>query len=439
MGKHSLPTIITVIGITGDLSRRKLLPAILDLARADMLPEKFRIIGVSRKPIDISSLLADIDEADGKFLERHIERVSFDLADTSQYRVLADKVSGIEEQFGEQAEHLVYLSVPPEISKLIVKHLGESDVLVREGIKLLLEKPFGTNELSATELVRHVDAYFTPEQVYRIDHYLAKEMAQNILVFRRDNSLFKNTWNKQFIESIEIVASEKIGVEQRSNFYEQTGALRDLVQSHLLQLTALVLMSLPHHNDPTEVPRARLAALSALQPAAPEHSRRAQYTGYSTEVDNPSSLVETFTSLTLFSNDPTWEGVPIRIATGKALSAKYTEVRINYRKTAEHESNELILRLQPNEGVTVIICVKEPGFDGRIERKSLQFNYDQETKLPDAYERVLLDAMRSDHSLFATSEEVLASWHIIQPLLDAWAFDKDIEQYEVGTALETLM
>ena len=439
MTKHEKPTILIIVGITGDLSRRKLLPALARLARVDALPGKFKIIGVSRKPIDIKALTKDLPAEDTAFLTRHIERVSLHFAETDEYKVLTDKIVDVEKEFGEQAEKLFYLSVPPGVSNPLIEHLGRAGIAKLPGTKLLLEKPFGTDAVSAAELVQHIEAHFSAEQVYRIDHYIAKEMAQNIIVFRQGNSLFKRTWNSQFIESIEIIASEEIGIEGRAQFYEQTGALRDIVQNHLLQLAALVLMDVPSSHSFGNVPRARLDALGSLLPADPSAAVRAQYEGYSDEVENPGSLVETFVSLTLFSRDPRWSNTPIRLTTGKALDAKYTEIRINYHKTADHESNELILRLQPAEGVDVFICVKEPGFERRIERQRLRFAYDNElTVLPDAYEHVLLDAMRSDDSLFTTSEEVLASWHVLQPLLDAWASDDEIRHYPRGSAPESI-
>lgn len=433
------PTILVIVGITGDLARRKLLPALARLAQADALPKKFRIVGVSRREIDIDGLVGHLDEGSRAFLRQHIESISFNLAKSDEYQVLTSKLAEIEEGFGEAAEHLFYLSVPPGISKPLIEQLGAAGLAKGSHVKLLLEKPFGVDEISAQELVEHIETSFSSEQVYRIDHYLAKEMAQNILVFRRDNSLFKQTWNGQFIESIEIIASEAIGIEGRAHFYEQTGALKDIIQSHLLQLVALVLMRLPASQDLDAIPQARQKALETLQVADPAQAVRAQYDSYAAEVGNPDSTVETFVSLTLFSDDPIWDEVPIRVTTGKALHRKYTEIRINYRKTADHESNELILRLQPEEGVEVVICTKKPGFDRRIERQVLRFAYDYEDAMPDAYEHVLLDAMRSDHSLFATSGEVLASWHILQPLLDAWAYEKRIKHYRTGATPESIV
>lgn len=439
MGQHTRPTVLVIVGIRGDLSRRKLLPALALLARAKQLPEKFKIVGVSRQEIVMSELVDGLSMEDAAFLIAHTEMVSFNLAEVDEYQVLAKKIDQVEKEYGEKAERLFYLSVPPEVSKPLIEHLGTSGLAGMGDTKLLLEKPFGVDEISAQELVAHIDAHFEPEQVYRIDHYMAKEMAQNIIAFRQGNSLFKRTWNGQFIESIEIIASEQIGVEGRAHFYEQTGALRDVIQSHLMQLAALVLMELPTSHTLGSIPGARLAALKVLKLADPSRALRAQYEGYGEEVSNPTSLVETFVSLTLESTDPLWTKTPIRLVAGKSLHGRYTEVRINYHKVADHESNELILRLQPQEGIGIFICLKEPGFERRIERQRLQFSYDQQVStLPSAYEHVLLDAMRSDHSLFTTSEEVVASWRVLQPLLDAWAREDDITTYQAGAVPDTI-
>jgi len=439
MTQHTHPTILVIVGIRGDLSRRKLLPALARLARAKQLPERFKIVGVSRQEIVMSELIGSLSSEDAAFLSGCTEVVSFNPAKVDEYKILAKKLVAIEKEFDEKAERLFYLSVPPEVSKPLIEHLGTSGLASTPGTKLLLEKPFGVDEVSAQELVAHIEAHFEPEQVYRIDHYMAKEMAQNIIAFRQGNSLFKRTWSGQFIESIEIIASEQIGIEGRAHFYEQTGALRDVIQSHLMQLAALVLMELPTSHALGSVPSARLAALEALKPVDPARALRAQYDGYGKEVGNSSSLVETFVCLTLESNDPLWAKTSIRLVAGKSLHGRYTEVRINYHKVADHESNELILRLQPQEGIGIFICLKEPGFERRIERQRLQFSYDQQiATLPSAYEHVLLDAMRSDHSLFTTSDEVLASWRVLQPLLDAWAYEKDIKHYPVGATPDTI-
>ena len=444
------PTILVIVGISGDLSTRKLLPAIAKIAGAGELPEQFRLVGISRQVLKKSDLLAkathDLEEMRlaRYFLESKLDLLKLDYDSAKDFQMLSDHLSAIEESFGAPAQRLYYLSVPPQAAMPIVDKLGESGVQTLAGTKLLLEKPFGTDISSAKEFISHTLKYFSEDQIYRIDHYLAKEMAQNLIVFRRGNTLFRRTWNKEFIERIEIIASEEIDIEGRAGFYEQTGALRDLVQSHLLQLAALTLMDLPDPDNLSTIRGLRLAALHYLQNASVGHiaksAIRGQYESYRGEVKNPKSLTETFVSLTLESADPKWEGVPIIITTGKALDTKKTEINIFYRKDDERESNILTLQIAPHEGISINLWVKKPGYDLDFTNEPLDFVYDQYYKnLPDAYEQVLLDAMRSDQTLFASSKEVLASWEILTPVQEKWVHSKaDLKIYPKGTGIDEL-
>lgn len=435
MSQSTPGTVLVIIGISGDLAQRKLLPAIREIAQMKALPEAFRIIGVSRRDLK----LADVAPPDDDFWEQHLELRQMDLDDTQAYHDLAAQLEGVERSLGGSVQKLFYLSVPPEAAQTVVQKLGESGLAEAPRTKLLLEKPFGTDLASAQELVNDLKKHFKEDQVYRIDHYLAKEMAQNLVVFRSANPVFSETWSSKFIASIDIVAAETIGIEGRATFYEQTGALRDLVQSHLLQLTALTLMELPKLDDWQSIPRLRYQALAAIKPAT--KAVRAQYEGYKEEVKNPHSSVETFVSLKLESSDPRWKGVPITITTGKAVSQKFTEIRVAYRGPGNTESNVLTLRMQPDEGVTISLWVKKPGYERQLQQLPLSFQYKHhfEDKLPDAYERVFMDAMRSDHSLFTTSQEVLASWEILAPIQKAWqASADDLEIYKKGSSPESL-
>jgi glucose-6-phosphate 1-dehydrogenase len=318
-----------------------------------------------------------------------------------------------------------------------VELLGESGLAASLDVKLLLEKPFGTDLESAGDLIEQARKHFKENQIYRIDHFLAKEMAQNIIVFRQNNALFKRTWHKDFIESIEIIASEKIDIEGRVGFYEQTGALRDLIQSHLMQLTALTLANFSGDGRQS-IPGERLKALQQIR--TPQNiravSKRGQYHGYRDEVSNPNSLVETFVSLTLSSGDPRWEGVPITLITGKALDRKTTEIRLKYRQDTAEEANMLTLRIQPNEGVEIDLWAKRPGYDSDLQKVPLNFAYAHHfDSLPEAYERVFMDAIRSDRSLFTTSEEVLESWRILEPVQRFWEMQEDdLYAYERGSS-----
>lgn len=434
-----MPTILIIIGITGDLSRRYLLPAIEQIAAAGELPADFRIVGTTRQHMVREDLLESIDTPTS-FLAEHLEVYRLDPTEKDDYMSLDTFLKTIEKTFSSPAQRLFYLSVPPQVSWPVVELLGSTGLNAAPHTKLLLEKPFGTDLVSAEQLIVHTDHYFRQDQVYRIDHYLAKEMAQNLVVFREANPLLRHTWHKEFIERIDITATESIDIEGRAGFYEQTGALRDVMQSHGLQLAALTLMQPPTDATQDDIPLRRLEALQKLRIPADRpitHSViRGQYEGYRAEVSNADSSVETYVRLTLTSTDPRWEGVPIHITTGKALPEKQTAINIIYRSENGTEPNQLTLRIQPNAGIELQLWSKAPGYVHRLEKQSLRFSYaDQAPKLPDAYEQVLLDAIRSNHTLFASSEEVRESWRILAPIQDAWNFsDADLIFYPKGSA-----
>lgn len=427
------PILLVIIGITGDLAKRKLLPAIEAIARTGALPSDFKIIGITRQK---EATVEDVcHDASLSFVRDHLDLFQMDMEDSNEYLRLLAHLEAAERLFGKAAQRLFYVSVPPTAARSIIERLGTSGLARVPQTKLLLEKPFGVDYASAADLVGHIHAHFMPEQVYRIDHYLAKEMVQNLIVFREYNSLFRRTWNNEFIERIEIFANETIGIEGRAHFYEQTGALRDVVQSHLLQLAALTLMKPTRPEELKDVPARRHAALTHLHLASGENGkvRRGQYQGYRDEVQNEKSRTETYVELTLESDDPSLAGIPITLVTGKMLSAKTTEIRIYYKKDQDEEANELVLRLQPNEGIAVSIWSKRPGYDHERERKTLDFAYaDHYAALPDAYEKVLVDVMRSDHDLFVSGEEVLESWRILAPVQEAWAAHDDLFSYAPG-------
>jgi glucose-6-phosphate 1-dehydrogenase len=442
--KKNKPTILVIIGISGDLSKRKLLPAIGEIAKTGMIPEQFKIIGVTRQPdINLEHLLKHTTNKD--YILNNTELFKMDLSDVNDYEKLKEHLKEIEKELGVSSQYLFYLSVPPSTSKAIIELIGKSGLADMEGTKLLLEKPFGTDLDSAKDLVTHIDKYFKKEQIYRIDHYLAKETAQNIIVFREGNSLFKRTWNKDFIDKIEIIVSEELGIEGRANFYEQTGALRDLIQSHLLQLLALTLMDLPEEEHLEEVPNLRYKALRQLKLKENDgeflNAKRGQYKDYREEVGNPDSMVETFASIELESVDPKWQGVKINLTTGKALKDKFTVIKIFYKKENDHESNVLLLRLQPDEGISFSVWAKRPGYEHQISRHALDFSFkDHYTALPEAYEQVLFNAMNGDHSLFSSSEEVIETWRILDGLQKLWRTSSyDLIIYKKGSIIEEII
>jgi glucose-6-phosphate 1-dehydrogenase len=424
------PTLLVIFGITGDLSHRYLLPALAEIKKAGQLPADFKVVGISRRAVTAKDVLTEECRGLAPLLEVH----TMDVNAPADYQNLKAEL----EKRGEH-QIIFYFAVPPTAVVNIIKNLGEAG-LNGPHTKLLLEKPFGVDYDSAKKLIEEIDAHYKEEQVFRIDHYLAKEMAQNITVFLGSNSIFQDLWNSQFIESIEITASEQIGIEGRVDFWEDTGTLRDFVQSHLLQLAALILMN-PCSDifDFDEIPRRRLAALRQLKPAQPEKAIRGQYKGYREEVKNSKSEVETFASLEVESEDPRWQGVPIYLTTGKRLAKRFTAIRVKFKSVDDAESNLLIFRVQPDEGIEIDLWIKQPGYQRELKKLKLDFMYEQGTRLPNAYEMIIVDAMRSNHSLFASSAEVLVSWQVIEPLLKAWGNGEGLVIYEPGSEVEKLI
>lgn len=432
-------TILVIFGISGDLSHRYLLPALSAVRKAGQLPVDFQMLGISRRDITMSAVFGTPELLNSE-LEAHTELRKMNLDDPSDYKKLAKtlKDSGAE-------QIIFYFAVPPEGVQPIIAQMGKAG-LNGPNIKLLLEKPFGVDLASAKNVIKDVAKYFNDQQVYRIDHYLAKEMAQNISVFLGGNTLFRDVWNSKFIESIEVIVAERINIEGRFRFYEQTGALRDVIQSHALQLAALTIME-PCTSvfEFEELPARRLAALSSMRlgPGGVQESAiRGQYEGYREEVENPKSNTETFVALTLFSGSPRWKNVPIRIVTGKNLDAKLSEIRIRFKKSHASQANLLVIRIQPDEGITLDLWVKEPGYERKLKKLKLGFTYEQHfDHLPDAYEQVLVDAFRANQHLFASGKEVLAAWTILQPVLDQWTKDgsRGLRFYKPGTSFANVL
>lgn len=425
-----MSTKLIIFGITGDLSTRKLLPALAQIINAGKFDD-MSVIGVSRRDIDIPELLQKSLGANN--IESRVHGITMDMLKLEDYSRLKDFIA-----LGDNDQAIIYLSVPPSATAQIVELLGQSG-LNSANVKLLLEKPFGINLTSAHEMIDHVAAYFHESQVYRIDHYLAKEMSQNIVAFRSRNALFDYIWDNSLIERIEVAAIEKIGIEGRAEFYEQTGALRDIVQGHLMQLLSLTLMDTPDDMTWDDVPALRFNALRDVSTADPTKAVRGQYDTYKDEVANPGSIVETFVSLELQSTNPKWQNVPLILTTGKALNEKSTEVHVYFRKNRDAQTNCLIFKIQPHEGVEIELAIKKPGYDREFETKKLSFEYPADVMLPDAYEQVIVDATLSRKSLFASSEEVIKAWEILQPVQDSWLENDDsLRMYSAGVAPESI-
>ncbi len=425
-----MKTTILIFGITGDLASRKLLPALSKIVSTGDFDD-LEIIGVSRREVDIEQLLV---ASDATALDGYLRVYTMDLAESKAYDKLKQYI-----KLSADDQLLAYLAVPPLAATQIVDFMGQAGINT-PNVKILFEKPFGVDYDSAVDIIGRTNRYFQEEQLYRIDHYLAKEMAQNIMAVRGGNALFGQVWNGQAIEAIEVVASEAIDVEGRGGFYEQTGALRDVVQGHLLQLLALTIMEIPAGLDWQAIPRARLAALKALQPANPDQAVRAQYVGYDSAVNNPGSQTETFASLTVYSTDPIWRDVPMTLITGKALDKKLTQIRVHLRRQHAAQSNIIEFQIQPNEGIGIELYSKKPGYDQVFELRHLGFSYQADEQLPEAYEQVLVDAIRSRKNLFTSSDEVLRSWQLLEPVQQAWSFDNQpLYKYAVGTTIDQIL
>jgi glucose-6-phosphate 1-dehydrogenase len=429
MGEKLQSTTLVIFGVTGDLSRRFLLPALSEICKSSDIRAQLKILGVSRQPLAADEVLGD----NVKNLADQFQTLQADYSQPADYQKLKSKLGDI-----GSGQTIFYFAVPPDAVLPIVEHLGRAG-LNSSGHKLLMEKPFGTDLKTAKALINSIQKYYKEEQVFRIDHYLAKEMAQNIAVFLGGNALFRGVWNNRFLEKVEVIAEEQIGVEGRGRFYEQTGALRDFLQSHLLQLAALTLMEpCPDVFDFSLVQSRRLAALKQLS-VDPASVVIGQYDGYKDEVGNPDSTTETFVAMTLRSASPTWDGVPIELTTGKKLSQKLTEIRVHFKKSQSAEANLLRLRVQPKEGIEIDLWVKKPGYEQDLQMLPLDFNYQQYfDRLPDAYEQVIVDAVRGRGSLFASSAEVLASWEILQPVLDKWD-ELKLKVYKPGSSIEDIL
>jgi glucose-6-phosphate 1-dehydrogenase len=458
IAKKLEPTIIVIFGITGDLSRRYLLPSLYHLMNAGLLNPQTEIVGVTRGDTTASELFEKEhlsvdgdDEAHNEqtleTMKQHTTMFKMDLDDPAAYDSLLNKLKSIEEANDVCMNRLFYLSIPPNAYESVIHLLGEKKLneSCNHGqpiSRLLVEKPFGFDFESARKLIETTDEVFIEEQVFRIDHYMAKETVQNILTFRFQNTIFESLWNNQHIESIEISAREKIGIEGRAVFYEPLGALRDFIQNHLIQILGIVTMDKPVTLDSDPIHNNKQAVLGQVQPVdmEPDKDRtvRGQYDGYRQEVNNDESNTETYASITVYIDSPRWQGVPITLLTGKALGERKTQVCISFKSEANIPNNKLRFRIQPNEGIELDLITKKPGYDYDAQATPMDFSYQKDfanDNLPDAYERVLVDAIRGDRTLFATSQEVLASWRIIQPVLDAWANNNDdLKFYEPGSS-----
>jgi glucose-6-phosphate 1-dehydrogenase len=478
-GLERLPvhaTTLVIFGATGDLSKRKLLPAIYNLAHEGALPETFFLIGCSRSDMPHGDFRAMAVEAikefsrrepDQKVLDALLEDVRYvpgTFDDPSVYERLGETLKEFDEKSGEPLNRAFYLSTAPSFFPVIVEALGKAgldDVEGEQEVRCIIEKPFGTTLAEAQELNKRVLSVFKERQVFRIDHYLGKETVQNMMAFRFANSLFEPIWNRNSIANVQITASEDIGIGTRAGYYDSAGALRDLVQNHMLQLLCHLAMEPPVSFTADQVRDEKAKVLHAIQ--APTDADiaamavRGQYAkgtvggedavGYLDEKDVPKdSNTETFVALRLFIDNWRWAGVPFYLRTGKRLARKVTEIAVTL-KPVPHlafrqdgsigvKPNQLIFTLQPNEGVSLALAAKIPGTRMRIRPVNMEFLYGTSflSQSPEAYERLIMDAMRGDATLFTRNDEVEAQWRICDPIVRVFETTPGpLPQYEAGS------
>lgn len=398
MYTKTVKTKLVIFGITGDLSQRKLLPALQNIVLSGEFPD-LSIIGVSRRQVGVSEVLQD----EYKSLGDQTTMFTMDLAELGEYTRLKEYLQPIED-----SQILFYLSVPPASATAIVDFLGLAG-LNTPNVKLLFEKPFGFDLESARDFIDRTARYYEEDQIYRIDHYMAKEIAAEVIRLRSNAQNHHHSWSRQSVASVDIIASETIGIEGRATFYEQTGALRDFIQGHLMQLLSLVLMDISPPFTIDQLAERRHNALMYLNSADPQKSIRGQYEGYGDEAHNPGSTTETFASVVLESSDVRWLGVPLRLIAGKAMDVKRSVIIVHYKDGSQDAFEEGMI----------------PTTD---------------TRLPDAYERVLADAFRSRKYIFTTGPEILRSWEVLLPVQEAWAMDAvAMRLYARGSTVDQLL
>lgn len=460
-----IPTTLIIFGATGDLSEKKLLPAIFDLYLKGLTPPKFKILGLSRRELTNDefrnfaekSIRAKKLGASESELSAFLETLSYlqgYFEKLQSYATLGEKFLEFDGEFGECSNKLFYLAVSPINYEKIFKNLAKTGLTVPcagDGgwTRILVEKPFGNDLKNASKLERLLGRLFDETQIFRIDHYLAKETIQNILAFRFSNVLFEPIWDKHFIEKVEIKFHEKNDAGGRGEFYEEIGALRDVGQNHLLQMLAAITMENPKSLATSNFRNERAKVLKAIQPirgrGVKKYTIRGQYDGFRKERGvSPHSKVETYFLINLFIKNDRWQGVPFFIESGKALKQNLAEIAVYFKKTVnclcppnseEKHQNILKFNIQPKEGIAVRFWAKEPGPSFSLKPQTLSFSYGRskiKTRIPDAYERVLYDCIRGDQTLFASTEEVRASWEFITPILESWQKSK-LHVYKKGS------
>ncbi len=478
MSKQSSPeaTVFVIFGAAGDLAWRKLIPAIYSLYADGWLPEKFLIIGTGhrhraakeyrdhlRQGVDKFSRKGKTEDEEWKNFASHLTFMAGDVDKSDIFADLAKKLADQDREWGVKANHIFYQALPPRMIEPVIRELAKAKLNQdRKRSCIVVEKPFGQDLASAQELNRMLTEVFHESQIYRIDHYLGKETVQNIMAFRFANTLFEPVWNRRYIDHIQITVAESDGVGHRGHYYDQAGALRDMIQNHLLQILCLIAMEPPLSFSDNEVRNKKVDVLHAIRSIPPDQVHRfavrGQYgagwiegqnvPGYrSEERVAPDSTTETFAAVKFYLDNWRWQGVPFYLRTGKRLPSKISEVSIQFRPVPHQtfpasavldwRPNRLIIAIQPEEGILLRFEAKYPGPTMRLSPVIMQFYYREAFKAtpPEAYETLLLDVMWGDATLFMRADQTEAAWKIITPILDVWDSIKptDFPNYQAGS------
>ncbi|MEJ2747114.1 MAG: glucose-6-phosphate dehydrogenase [Anaerolineae bacterium] len=475
MKEHNEPTVIIIFGAGGDLTQRKLVPAIYNLYLDGWLPEQFAILGLDRKEMDKEAFCQHLRQGINTFSRRKLETdtweefsqhftyVAADLTNQDAYDDLFHQLGTINQQWSAQAQHVFYLAVSPFLIEPITEHLHKAKLMQdRQRCRMVVEKPFGHDLDSAQALNDTLTHFFDESQIYRIDHYLGKETVQNILAFRFANALFEPMWDRRYIDHVQITVAEQVGVGHRGGYYDHAGALRDMIQNHLLQILCLIAMEPPVSFAADEIRNKKVDVLRAIRPIASEQvpatAVRGQYGGGWVQGEKKraypaeegvaeNSGTETFTALKLFVDNWRWQDVPFYLRTGKRLPIHGSQVVVTFRPVPHQSfpetavetwrSNRLIINIQPEEGIRMTFQAKRPGPTMRLSPVHLDFAYQEafKTASPEAYETLLLDVIEGDATLFMRADQVEASWKVIMPVLEMWAANPpmDFPNYPAGT------
>jgi glucose-6-phosphate 1-dehydrogenase len=461
---------LVIFGASGDLTSRKLIPALFVLKTQKLLPSKFNVLGLGRtkmtdeefrKKMRDGVLLYSEDKVHDILLldefTGYLSYMAMDSSVESDFLKLKKRLSEYEIDNSSSVNYIFYMATPPSMYAIIAENISKAGLAkASEGYRrFIIEKPFGYDLDSGRELNNKLHDLINEDQIYRIDHYLGKETVQNLLVTRFANGIFEPLWNRNYIHRIEITSAESIGVEDRGGYYDSAGALRDMVQNHLLQMVCLTAMEPPSSLEPDAIRNEMLKVLQSLQPIreadVPKQVIRGQYTestirgefvpGYRNEKGvSTDSRTETFVAIKFFINNWRWGGVPFYMRTGKRLPTRVTEIVIHFKRTPHHlfqreagvlSSNQLIIRIQPDEGILMKFDMKEPGAGFNVKNVNMDFHYKDLTdlRLPSAYERLLNDVMTGDSTLFSRDDEVETAWKFIQPVQNAWEKNKGIKIY----------